>query len=207
MDVIAGSEAQSWASHPSILPPIQRVNSQSRGSTAPPSKPGHGQPGPKIAQPVGPKHAVGPGLGWNLWSDSSNRPGLGWKNDDLLKARLKDFWPDRSGLGWKMHPDSRAGPILGRRIFSWAFSWPSPAQKMPMHISITPSAPFKYSAPLLCTHQHTLFCGDTNTLCSPPISPYFSALLALCQRAFGSSIPTNGRLRHRILIKEEERSC
>jgi hypothetical protein len=120
---------------------------------------------PENSPPVGPKHAVGPGLGWNLWSDSSNGPGLGWKNDDLLKARLNDFWPDGSGLGWKMHPDSRARPSLGRRIFSQAFSWPGPTQKMPRHISITPSVPFKYPAPLpaltntlffLQGHQHTL---------------------------------------------------
>jgi hypothetical protein len=37
------------------------------------------RPGPKMARPVGPKHAVGPGLGRIFWPDKSNGPGLGRK--------------------------------------------------------------------------------------------------------------------------------
>jgi hypothetical protein len=40
-----------------------------------------------MAQPVRPKHAVGPGLGRIFWLDRSNGLGYAGKNKDLLKAR------------------------------------------------------------------------------------------------------------------------
>jgi hypothetical protein len=40
---------------------------------------GHGKPGPKMAWPIGPKHAVGTDLGRIFWPDRSNGLGLGRK--------------------------------------------------------------------------------------------------------------------------------
>jgi hypothetical protein len=82
------------------------------------------QPGPKMAWPIGPKHAVGLGLGRNLRPDKSNRPGLGRKNAKLVKARPDGptiLWPDGPGLCRKMRLDSRARPGLGSSFWSRAF--------------------------------------------------------------------------------------
>jgi hypothetical protein len=59
--------------HVSVWVPGARVASLGMGSPAQ-------RPSPKMARPVRPKHAAGPGLGSKYWPDSLAGPGLGKEN-------------------------------------------------------------------------------------------------------------------------------
>jgi hypothetical protein len=57
-----------------------------------------------MAWPVGPKHAIGPGLGRNLRPDRSNGPGLGREKYEIsegLARRPDNILARRAGLGQK----------------------------------------------------------------------------------------------------------
>jgi hypothetical protein len=68
-----------------------------------------------MARPVGPKHAIGPGLGRNLRPDRSNGPGLGRGKREISEgpARRPDtILARQAGLGQKneARQPGQAGP-------------------------------------------------------------------------------------------------
>jgi hypothetical protein len=72
-----------------------------------------------MAQPVGPKHAVGLGLGRIFWPDRSSRPGLGWQKQEFtegLARRPDEFLARWAGLGQQ------------KTELGFLSDWPDPAR-------------------------------------------------------------------------------